>query len=116
MASENFDQQRLKDLEDNLDRERELLKQFEETLSYATNPREIAGLKRDIERQNQAIANYQQEYNSLKKKLTNAKSAPNTIQDIKQPAAHTIINYHPRIGKKDIGINIGLNSLPVKAR
>ena len=51
MTSNNFDQQRIKDLEDNLATERELLKQFEDTLRYQTNPREIAGLKRDIERQ-----------------------------------------------------------------
>ena len=82
MALEDFEQQRLKDLEDNLARERGLLKQFEEELSYATEPRKIAGLKRDIERQKQAIANYQQEYDSLKKKLTNATSDPKLVESI----------------------------------
>ncbi len=39
MASQDFDQHRLKDLEDNLAKERELLKQFEDTLRYETDPR-----------------------------------------------------------------------------
>lgn len=75
MASENFDQQRLKDLESNIVRERELLKQFEEALSYATDPRIVGKYQKDIERQKQAVANYKQEYDFLKRKLTNATSA-----------------------------------------
>ncbi len=65
MTSSDFDQQRLKDLEDNLAKERELLKQFEDTLRYETDPRIRARYQQDIERQQQAIANYQQEYAEL---------------------------------------------------
>lgn len=76
MASENFDQQRLKDLESNIARERELLKQFEEALSYATDPRLVGKYKKDIERQKQAIAKYQQEYAQLQQHSTDSKSTP----------------------------------------
>ena len=60
MASEHFDQKRLRDLEANIARERELLQQFEEALSYATDPRIVGKYQKDIERQKQMIAKYQQ--------------------------------------------------------
>ncbi|MDJ0714208.1 MAG: SIR2 family protein [Prochloraceae cyanobacterium] len=65
MASEHVEQQRLKDLEYDLDTERKRLNEFEEQLSYATDDREIIRLNRDIERQKQAIANYQKEREKL---------------------------------------------------
>ncbi len=58
-------QQRLKDLKDNLARERELLDEFKKELSHATERRQIARLNRDIKRQKQAIASYEQEYAEL---------------------------------------------------
>ena len=82
MASEHFDQQRLRDLENNLARQQELLKQFEEALSYATDPRIVGKYQKDIEQQKQTIAKYQQEYDSLKKNLTNATSAPKLVESI----------------------------------
>ena len=74
MTSQDFEQQRLKDIEDNLARERELLKQFEDTLRYENDPRIKARYQQDIERQKQAIAEYQQEYAQLQQQLTNSTS------------------------------------------
>ena len=74
MTSANFDQDRLKDLEDNLARERELLKQFEDTLRYESDPRIKARYQQDIERQKQAITQYQQEYAQLQQQLTDSTS------------------------------------------
>ena len=82
MASQDFDQQRLKDLEDNLAKEQELLKQFEDTLRYETDPRIIARYQENIKRQNQAIANYQQEYAHLQQQLTDSTST--SVQKIEK--------------------------------
>ena len=70
MASNNLDRQRLRDIEDNLTKERDLLKQFEDALRYETDPRMQARYKKDIERQRQAINQYQKEYQELKDKLS----------------------------------------------
>ena len=74
MTSNDFNQQRRKDIEDNIARERELLKQFEDDLSLATERRIIAHLERDIERQKKAIANYQQQYEELEETRANVSS------------------------------------------
>ena len=86
MTSQNFDQDRLKDVEDNLAKERELLKQFEDKLRYETEPRTIARLKIDIEGQKQTIANYQKEYAELKQ-LTPASTAK-TNESQKSPQSN----------------------------
>lgn len=70
MTSNDFDRQRLRDIEDNLAQERNLLKQFEDTLRYETDPRIQARYQQDIARQNKTIARYQQEYQQLKDKLS----------------------------------------------
>ena len=80
MTSNDFDRQRLKDLEDNLAREQELLKQFENTLRYESDPRIKAKYQTDIERQKQAINQYQKEYQELKNKLSG--NSPSQINDI----------------------------------
>lgn len=58
-------EQRLQDLEDNLARERDLLKQYEEVLSYEDEPRRIARCRREIQRQKETIAGYVEEYTEL---------------------------------------------------
>ena len=74
MLSPGF-QQRLQDLEDHIAQEQELLKEFEEVLRYETDPRRKAGYRRDIERQQESVASYQQEYNKLQQELTGQPSA-----------------------------------------
>ena len=80
MTAKDFDRQRLKDLEDNLAHEQELLKQFEDALRYETDPRLRARYQTDIERQRQAINQYQKEYQELKDKLSG--DSPSQINDV----------------------------------
>ncbi len=65
MTSKDFDHQRLKDLEDNLAKERELLKQFEDALRYESDPRTLSKYKDNIKRQKQTILDFQKEYTEL---------------------------------------------------
>lgn len=87
MASNDLDQQRLRDIEDNLSKERELLKQFEDAYRYETDPRRKARYKRDIERQKQAINQYQQEYQELKDKLSS--DSPIQVNDVPRENSST---------------------------
>jgi len=93
MTSNDFECQRLRDIEDNLAQERDLLKQFEDAWRYETDPRIQARCQRDIARQKKTIAQYQQEYQQLEDKLSmdsslqandvspeNSFSKPNTPQ------------------------------------
>ncbi|MGK7895483.1 MAG: hypothetical protein AB4372_18170 [Xenococcus sp. (in: cyanobacteria)] len=80
MTSNNFDQQRLKDLGDNLAKEQDLLKQFEDSLRYESDPRIKARYQKDIERQKQAINQYQKEYQELKDKLLG--NSPSQINNV----------------------------------
>ena len=52
-------------LEDNLAREQEILKQFEEQLLFTDDPRKMGIFRREIQRQKDAIARYEQEYIEL---------------------------------------------------
>lgn len=88
MTSSDFDRQRLRNIEDNLARERELLKQFEDTLRYETDPRMQARYQNDIERQKNTIIQYQQEYKQLKDKL----SGDSSIQVNDVPKGNSSIN------------------------
>ncbi len=101
MTSKNFDQQRLEDLEDNLARERELLKQFEDELSFAIDRRIIARLERDIERQKEVIANYQQQYARLKELIPDSPSA-STSKSVDKP---TVMSEKDSV---DVGIIVAL--------
>ncbi|MBD2682545.1 MULTISPECIES: hypothetical protein [Nostoc] len=74
MLSPGF-HQRLQDLEDHIAQEQELLREFEEVLRYEPNPRIKAGYRRDIERQQESVAGYRQEYNELQHELTGQSSA-----------------------------------------
>ncbi|MGF1490359.1 MAG: hypothetical protein ACFBSE_24990 [Prochloraceae cyanobacterium] len=66
MSNNSFEQQRLQDLADNIARSQKLLKEFEEALEYASDPRIKAKYKEDIKRQKDAIDKYQREYSELK--------------------------------------------------
>ena len=59
-------EKRLKDLEDNIRKDMDLLKSYEDELRYETEPRPLARYRREIERQRESLAQYQQEYDELK--------------------------------------------------
>jgi len=54
--------QRLKDLADNIAKDQELLKDYEEALSVEDEPRRIKKYRREIERQRESIQDYPREY------------------------------------------------------
>lgn len=74
MLSPGF-HQRLQDLEDHISQEQELLKEFEEVLGNEADPRIQRKYRRDIKRQKESIAGYQQEYNELQQEMTGQPSA-----------------------------------------
>lgn len=53
--------QRLRDLEGHIERERTLLNQYREQLSYTSDPRRIAAINAEIERQKQSLYRYHAE-------------------------------------------------------
>jgi hypothetical protein len=59
-------EERLKALEDSIRQDMDLLKSYEDKLRYETDPRRLAGYRRDIERQYESLTQYQQEYDELK--------------------------------------------------
>jgi len=67
--------QRLQDLEDNIAKDQELLKDYEDELRYTENPKTKAKYRREIERQRESVARYQQEYEELKQQLNSSQSA-----------------------------------------
>ena len=65
LSKNSFEQQRLKDLADNIARSQKLLKEFEKALDYERDPRIKAKYEQDIKRQQDAIAGYEREYHLL---------------------------------------------------
>ena len=63
-------EERLKALEDSIRQDQDLLKSYEDELRGETDPRRLAGSRRDIERQRESLAQYQQEYDKLKEQAT----------------------------------------------
>lgn len=74
MASPGFNR-RLQDLADNIAKEQELLKDYEEALLYEDEPRRIKRYRREIERQRESVTRYQLEYAELKQELADEPSA-----------------------------------------
>lgn len=74
MLSQSF-YQRLKDLENHIASDQELLNDFEEELRYATNPRVIGSYRREIKRQQESLAKYEQELAELKQELAGTPNA-----------------------------------------
>ncbi|NEP35922.1 MULTISPECIES: hypothetical protein [unclassified Moorena] len=66
--------QRLQDLADNIAKDQELLKDYEDELRYTNNPRDRANYRREIERQRESVAKYQQEYEELNQELKGSQS------------------------------------------
>ncbi len=68
----NLINKRLQDLEDNIKKDLDLLKKYEDELRYSNDPRDLARFHQEIERQKESAANYQQEYDELKAKISTA--------------------------------------------
>ncbi|NAT10665.1 hypothetical protein C4E22_03835 [ANME-1 cluster archaeon AG-394-G06] len=68
-------ERRLQDLADNIRQDLNLLKAYEDELRYETDPRRLAGYRREIERQRESLSSYQQEYDELQKQVTGVPSA-----------------------------------------
>ena len=66
---------RLQQLADNIRQDLNLLKDYEGELRYETDPRRLAGYRREIERQRESLTRYQQEYDELQKQVTGEPSA-----------------------------------------
>ena len=69
MVSFGFNQ-RLQDLEDNITQDLELLKEYEDALRNARDPREIGGYRLSIKRQKESVDDYEQQYSKLRQELT----------------------------------------------
>ena len=74
--------QRLKDLEDNIAKDEELLKDFEDELRYETYPKLIRKYLKDIERQKESITCYKSELAELLKELAAEASAQIQLQKV----------------------------------
>ncbi|NQE52365.1 hypothetical protein C5S29_02130 [ANME-1 cluster archaeon GoMg3.2] len=66
---------RIQDLADNIRQDMNLLKAYEDELRYETDPRRLAGYRREIERQRESLTRYKQEYDELQKQVTDVPSA-----------------------------------------
>jgi tetratricopeptide (TPR) repeat protein len=75
--NEDFNRKRLRDLEDNIRQDLKLLKEYEDELRYETDPRRLARYRREIERQRESLAHYQQEYDELRRQMT-----PEELQNV----------------------------------
>ncbi|MBA1341611.1 MAG: Photosystem I assembly protein Ycf3 [ANME-2 cluster archaeon] len=70
-------EKRLKVLEDHINNDLDLLKEYEDVLRDETDPRRKAKYRREIEQQRESLAHYQQEYNQLREHV-----APEYAQNI----------------------------------
>ena len=67
-------EKRLKVLEDHINKDLELLDEYEDKLRYETDPRRTAKYRKEIERQRESLAYYRQEYDKLKKQASPAQT------------------------------------------
>lgn len=63
------DEQRLQDLQSNIQREAELLNAYEEQLAYESDPRQLKKIQYEIKRQKETIAGYRQEADQIQTTL-----------------------------------------------
>jgi hypothetical protein len=68
--NEDFYRKRMKDLGDNISKDLDLLKEYEDKLRYETDPRRQAEYSREIERLRESVAHYQQDYDELRRQMT----------------------------------------------
>ncbi len=74
MSYSDFYRNRLQDLADNIAKELELLKEYEDELRYMTDPRTKARYRKEIERQQESVACYKQEYLKLQQEWSGTRS------------------------------------------
>jgi tetratricopeptide (TPR) repeat protein len=65
-------EKRLKVLGGHINKDMDLLNDYEDKLRYETDPRRLAGYRQDIERQHESLKHYWQEYDELQKQATPA--------------------------------------------
>ena len=63
-------ERRIQQLADNIRKDMDLLKSYEDELRYETDPRRLARYRREIKRQRESLTHYQQEYDELCGQLT----------------------------------------------
>jgi len=120
--NEELNDKRLGDLEDNIRQGMDLLKGYEDELRHETDPRRLARYRSEIERQRESLAQYQQEYDELKKHVPSAQmqNVTNLLQqqytkldDIKKllpPIWNVPYHHNPNfIGRVDILSNLRLS-------
>lgn len=66
---------RIQQLADNIRKDIDLLKNYEDELRYETDPRRRARYRREIERQRESLSSYQQEYDELRGQGTGGMTA-----------------------------------------
>nr|QNO48204.1 hypothetical protein PGANABGL_00018 [Methanosarcinales archaeon ANME-2c ERB4] len=72
-------ERRIQQLADNIRKDMDLLKSYEDELRYETDPRRLARYRREIERQRESLSRYQQEYDELRGQVTG--EPPAEMQD-----------------------------------
>jgi len=68
----NLKKERLQDLEENMEQDLKLLKEYEKELRFETDPRRLGDIRRNIQRQHESVREYRQEYEELQKIATSA--------------------------------------------
>ena len=63
----DIDRKRLQDLEENMEHDLKLLKEYEEELRFETDRRRLGDIRRNIQRQHESVREYRQEYEELQK-------------------------------------------------
>ena len=69
---EDIDRKRLQDLEENIEQDLKLLKEYEGDLRFETDPRRLGDIRQNIQRQHELVRKYRQEYEELQKIVTPA--------------------------------------------
>ena len=75
--NEDITEKRVKDLEDNIHQDLDLLKEYEDELRYETDPRHKGKYRREIERQHESLTRNQKEYDELRRQMT-----PEELQNV----------------------------------
>ena len=86
--NENFNRKRLKDLEDHIRKDLNLLKKYEDKLRYETDLRRLAGYHQEIEQLRESLTRYQKEYDELQKQMS-----PEELQNV----TNLLHDYSPRL-------------------
>ncbi|KAF5416555.1 MAG: hypothetical protein C5S48_02620 [Candidatus Methanogaster sp.] len=79
-------ERRIQQLADNIRKDMDLLKSYEDELRYETDQRRLARCRREIKRQRESLAQYQREYDELRGQVTGEPPAgmQNTADQLRQ--------------------------------